>query len=52
MELYDKVYPCRELGKYLVENVVAFNNAAAERPKEHRGLGDSPAIGIILFNSD
>lgn len=49
-ELYDKVYPCGELGKYLVENVVAFNNAGVERPKEHRGLGDSPAIGIILFN--
>ena len=50
MELYDKVYPCRELGKYLTENVVEFNNAAVERPKEHRGLGDSPAVGIILFN--
>lgn len=50
MELYDKVYPCGKLGEYLVENVVAFNNAAPERPKEHRGLGDSPAVGIILFN--
>ena len=49
-EMYDKVYPCGELGKYLVENVVAFNNEGIERPKEHRGLGDSPAIGIILFN--
>ncbi len=49
-ELYDKVYPCGELGKYLVENVVAFNNAGKKRPIEHRGLGDSPAIGIIMFN--
>ncbi len=49
-EMYDKVYPCGEIGKYLVENVIAFNNEWVSRPVEHRGLGDSPAIGIILFH--
>ncbi len=49
-EMYDKVYPCGEIGKYLVENVIAFNNEWLSRPIEHRGLGDSPAIGIIMFN--
>ncbi len=49
-EMWDKVYPCGEIGKYLVENVIAFNNEWKSRPVEHRGLGDSPAIGIILFN--
>ncbi len=49
-EMYDKVYPCGEVGKYLVENVIAFNNEGDVRPVEHRGLGDSPAIGIIIFN--
>jgi inosine-uridine nucleoside N-ribohydrolase len=27
MELYDKVYSCKKLGQYLVDNVIAFNNA-------------------------
>ncbi len=49
-ELYDKVYPCGETGKYLAENVVSFNNAAASRPAEYRILGDSPAVGLMLFD--
>ena len=49
-ELYDKVYPCGEIGKYLAENVVSFNNAAASRPAEYRILGDSPAVGLMLFD--
>ena len=49
-EMYDKVYPCGEVGKYLVENVIAFNNEANDRPIEYRCLGDSPAVGIIMFN--
>ena len=39
-----------EIGKYLAENVVNFNNAWKSRPAEFRILGDSPSIGIILFN--
>ncbi|MBO6241002.1 MAG: nucleoside hydrolase [Butyrivibrio sp.] len=49
-EMYDKVYPCGEVGKYLVENVIAFNNEDKARPIEYRCLGDSPAVGIIMFN--
>lgn len=49
-ELWDKVYPYGEIGKYLAENVVNFNNAWKSRPAEFRILGDSPSIGIILFN--
>ncbi len=49
-ELYDKVYPCGEIGKYLAENVVGFNNAAASRPVEYRILGDSPAVGLMMFD--
>jgi len=49
-EMYDKVYPCGEIGKYLVENVIAFNNEDKARPIEYRCLGDSPAVGIIMFN--
>lgn len=48
-ELYNRVYPCGELGKYLTENVIAFNNAGDKRPVEYRVLGDSPAIGVIMY---
>jgi len=49
-ELRERVYPCGEIGKYLAENVISFNNEWTSRPAEFRILGDSPAIGIILFN--
>ncbi len=48
-ELYDKVRPHGEIGRYLAENVVDFNNAALSRPAEFRILGDSPAIGVIIY---
>lgn len=48
-ELWTKVHPYGEIGKYLAENVVDFNNEWKSRPAEYRILGDSPAIGIILF---
>lgn len=49
-ELYENVRPCGELGRYLVDQLVEFN---AEHPQdgrtmEHRALGDSPAIGVML----
>lgn len=47
-ELYVKVFPYGEIGKYLAENVVAFNNSGIRKPSEYRVLGDSPAIGILL----
>lgn len=49
-ELYDKVRPYGEIGRYLAENVVNFNNAALSRPAEYRILGDSPAIGVIMYD--
>ena len=48
-ELYKNVYPYGEIGKYLCENVIAFNNADNKRPAEYRILGDSPSIGVILY---
>ena len=48
-ELYTRVYPYGELGKYLAENVVSFNNEGAKRPVEYRVLGDSPAVGVIMY---
>ena len=49
-ELWTKVYPFGKIGKYLAQNVVDFNNAWINRPTEYRILGDSPAIGIKLFD--
>ncbi len=48
-ELYDRVYPYGEIGKYLCENVIAFNNAAPSRPAEYRILGDSPSVGLMMY---
>ncbi len=48
-ELWDKVHPYGEIGAYLAENVVNFNNEWKSRPAEYRILGDSPSVGIILF---
>jgi inosine-uridine nucleoside N-ribohydrolase len=46
-ELIEKVYPQGEIGKYLVEQLLAHN--ARTRPEmEYRSLGDSPCIGIIM----
>lgn len=48
-ELKQKVYPYGKIGKYLAENVYAFNNSQLSRPTEYRILGDSPAIGLMLY---
>lgn len=48
-ELYERVQPYGPLGKYLAESVVTFNNRSVKRPTEFRILGDSPAIGVMLF---
>lgn len=48
-ELYHHVYPCGKIGEYLTTNVVDFNNADASRPTEYRILGDSPSVGIMLY---
>lgn len=48
-ELYERVKPHGEIGKYLAENVVNFNNEGVSRPAEYRVLGDSPAIGVMMY---
>jgi purine nucleosidase len=47
-ELDEKVAPCGELGAYLVRQLKEFNAARDHDPFEHRALGDSPAIGLML----
>lgn len=49
-ELWTRVRPWGELGKYLADNVVEFNNKEISRPGEYRILGDSPAVGLILYS--
>ena len=49
-ELMNRVHPYGKIGQYLTENVITFNNEWVSRPSEYRILGDSPAVGIILFN--
>jgi purine nucleosidase len=55
-ELVEKVYDKGPLGKYLVEQLVEWNTLY--EPKypwfrgehlEHRSLGDSPAIGVMMY---
>ncbi len=48
-ELAEKVRPQGEIGRYLVDNLIDFNNASVKRPTEYRVLGDSPGIGLILY---
>jgi len=51
-ELEYKVRPCQEIGNYLVQQLVDFNNKFADYPEwpfgEMWSLGDSPAIGLLL----
>ena len=49
-ELVGKVYDKGPLGKYLVEQLVAWNNQYPHGGHiEHRSLGDSPAIGVMMY---
>jgi len=48
-ELIEKVYPHGEIGKYLVEQLIEFNHQSVHRPAEYRVLGDSPAVGVMLY---
>ena len=47
-ELKQKVAPHGDIGKYLVKQLVE-HNARAEGPMEYRSLGDSPAVGVIMY---
>jgi inosine-uridine nucleoside N-ribohydrolase len=48
-ELYERVHGQGELGRYLVEQLVDWNARMVEGPIEHRSLGDSPAIGVMMY---
>jgi purine nucleosidase len=47
-ELDEKVAPCGPLGDYLVRQVKDWNAAHHAGPIEHRSLGDTPAIGLVM----
>ena len=49
-ELFERVHPHGELGRYLVEQVIEFNNIHNRSgPIEYRSLGDSPAVGVMMY---
>ena len=55
-ELQLNVSPCGKIGKYLVDQMVAFNDKCAGYQQwphgEIWGLGDSPTIGVLLEESE
>ena len=48
-ELMERVYDKGPLGRYLVEQLFDWNTRMVAGPIEHRSLGDSPAIGTIMY---
>lgn len=48
-ELYERVHDKGEIGRYLVEQLVEHNSARAPVAMEFRSLGDSPAIGVMMY---
>ena len=48
-ELRARVYPHGALGRYLVDQLVAWNERWVPHPIEYRSLGDSPAVGVIMY---
>lgn len=47
-ELLERVWDQGAIGRYLCEQLLIWNAAHVDRPIEHRALGDSPAVGVIL----
>lgn len=47
-ELEEKVHPHGELGRYLLEQLIEFN-AHHHQAMEYRSLGDSPAVGVVMY---
>ena len=57
-ELYEKVYPCGKIGKYLYENLLRVNTKLCGIPLfggmatypggESWQLGDSPVVGLLM----
>jgi len=48
-ELEVKVAPHGPLGRYLVDQLVDWNARSVDEPIEYRSLGDSPAVGVIMY---
>lgn len=48
-ELATRVYDQGAIGKYLVEQLIEWNTQNVGGPIEHRSLGDSPAVGVIMY---
>ncbi|MBM3957616.1 MAG: nucleoside hydrolase, partial [Gemmatimonadetes bacterium] len=48
-ELEEKVEPYGAVGEYLVRQLFEHNAARVEGPMEYRSLGDSPAVGVIMY---
>jgi inosine-uridine nucleoside N-ribohydrolase len=48
-ELRRKVAGCGRIGRYLVDQLLEWNRTEhTHEPIEHRSLGDSPAVGLML----
>ena len=47
-ELRERVEPHGRIGKYLVDQLIELTPHRPE-PLEHRSLGDSPAIGVMMY---
>lgn len=50
-ELIERVFPHGPIGEYLTKQLIEFNHNPdwPNRPAEYRILGDSPAVGVILY---
>jgi inosine-uridine nucleoside N-ribohydrolase len=48
-ELRARVHPHGALGRYLVDQLMAWNAQWVAGPIEYRSLGDSPAVGVIMY---
>jgi inosine-uridine nucleoside N-ribohydrolase len=48
-ELHERVAGQGALGRYLVDQLIDWNARMVPGPIEHRSLGDSPAIGVLMY---
>jgi inosine-uridine nucleoside N-ribohydrolase len=48
-ELHERVAGQGALGRYLVDQLIDWNARMVPGPIEHRSLGDSPAIGVMMY---
>lgn len=55
-ELVDKISPCGEIGAYLCEEMLTFNEKMGERPGDFPhgeiwSIGDNPTVSVLLQNA-